>query len=119
MTAKQLVQEFYKSDALLDPNLVEKLLHDDVKVDWNSTKGFIQMDKTQILALLNELSVAYIRSKIRISHIVSEGNSVAVRFSHYVKTFENPREEMLLAHFMVIWEIKDDKLYRGFQMSQL
>ena len=40
------------------------------------------------------------------------------RYSHFVKTFENPREEMLLAHFFVIWEIKDNKLYRGYQMSQ-
>jgi hypothetical protein len=24
---------------------------------------------------------------------------------------------MLLAHFMVIWEIKDNKLYQGYQMS--
>ena len=55
----------------------------------------------------------------RITHILEEENSVAVKFSHFVKTFENPREEMLLAHFMVIWEIKDDKLFRGFQMSQL
>jgi hypothetical protein len=36
-----------------------------------------------------------------------------------VKTIENPREEMLLAHFFVIWEIKDDKLFRGYQISQL
>jgi hypothetical protein len=26
---------------------------------------------------------------------------------------------MLLAHFMAIWQIKDNKLYRGYQMSQL
>jgi hypothetical protein len=44
---------------------------------------------------------------------------IAVRYSHYIKTIENPREEMLLAHFMVIWELKDDKLYRGYQISQL
>jgi hypothetical protein len=30
----------------------------------------------------------------------------------------HPGEEML-THFMTIWEIKDDKLYRGYQMSQL
>jgi hypothetical protein len=26
-------------------------------------------------------------------------------------------EKRCLAHFIVIWQIKDDKLYRGFQMS--
>jgi hypothetical protein len=42
-----------------------------------------------------------------------------VRYSHFVKTIENPREEMLLAHFISIWQIKDNKLYKGYQMSQL
>ncbi|NBL65176.1 nuclear transport factor 2 family protein [Flavobacterium sp. NST-5] len=119
MTPKQLVQEFYKSDAMLDSQIIEPLLHDDLVVNWHSSKGFIEMNKAQVLSLLGELSQAYIRSKIRITHLLEEENSVAVKFSHFVKTFENPREEMLLAHFMVIWEIKDAKLYRGFQMSQL
>jgi hypothetical protein len=50
---------------------------------------------------------------------VAEDNTVALRYAHYVKTIENPREEMLLAHFMVVWELKANKLYRGYQMSQL
>ena len=79
----------------------------------------MKLNKDQIIELSAELSKAYVRSKSDISHIVAEGNTVSLRYSHYVKTIENPREEMLLAHFMVIWEIKDDKLYRGYQMSQL
>lgn len=119
MTAKEIVQNFYKSDALLDENIMESSLHPEVVLDWNSSKGFLQMSRSEILGLSAELRVAYVRSKIRISHIIEEDNLVSVRYSHYVKTFENPREEMLLAHFMVIWEIKDGKLFRGFQMSQL
>lgn len=118
MSPKDRVLELYKSDVLLDKNAVAALLHPEVTVDWNSSKGFIQMNYTDILNLTDELSRAYVRSKMRISHVVAEGNTVALRFSHFVKTIENPREEMLLAHFMIIWEVKDDKLYRGFQMSQ-
>ena len=40
-------------------------------------------------------------------------------YTHYVNAFENPNEEMVLAHFVVIWEVKDGKLYKGFLMSQL
>jgi hypothetical protein len=119
MALKEIVQDFYKSDVLLDKTATEAFLHPEVVLDWNSSKGYLQMNRAEILALSAELSVAYVRSKIKISHILEEGSQVAVRYSHYVKTFENPREEMLLAHFMVIWEVKDDKLYRGFQMSQL
>ena len=118
MQAKEIVLEFYKSDVLLDKIAVNELLHPEVSIDWNSSKGFIQMNREDILTLTEELSRAYIRSKVRISHAVQEGNTVSVRYSHFVKTIENPREEMLLAHFSVIWEVKDEKLYRGYQMSQ-
>ena len=118
MQSKEIVLEFYKSDVILNKTEVNEFLHPDIMVDWNSSKGFIQMNKEDILKLTEELSRAYIRSKIRISHIIEEDNTVAVRYSHFVKTIENPREEMLLAHFFVIWEIKDGKLYKGFQMSQ-
>lgn len=119
MGAKTIVQNFYKSDVLLESDKVNALLHPDVVLEWHSTKGFLKLNKNQIIELSQELSKAYVRSKTRISHILSDGNLVTVRYSHYVKTIENPREEMLLAHFMVIWEVKDDKLYRGYQMSQL
>jgi hypothetical protein len=119
MLAKKLVRDFYKSDALIDSAVMDTYLHPDVVLDWNSSKGFIQMKRADILAMASELNRAYVRSKIRISHIVREDNTVAVRYSHYVKTIENPRKEMLLAHFFVIWEIQDDRLYRGYQMSQL
>ena len=119
MSAKEIVQEFYKSDALLENETVSKLLHDDVVLEWHSSTGFLKLNHQEIIGITNELSKAYIRSKARITHILEEGNTVSVRYSHYVKTIENPREEMLLAHFMVIWELKDNKLYRGYQMSQL
>lgn len=118
MSIKEFVQKFYKSDALIDSEIMKIFLHPEVIVDWNSTKGFIQMDYNSLLDMANELSRAYVRSKVRISHIIAEDDLVSIRYSHYVKTIENPREEMLLAHFSTIWQIKDDKLYRGYQMSQ-
>ncbi len=118
MSIKEFVQKFYKSDALIDSEILKTYLHSEVILEWNSSKGFIQMDYDSIVEMANELSRAYVRSKVRISHIISEDDLVSVRYSHFVKTIENPREEMLLAHFSTIWQIKDDKLYRGYQMSQ-
>lgn len=119
MTAKEFVQKFYKSDAFIDSSIMKEFLHTEVQLDWNSSTGFIQHDYTSLLGLSDELGKAYVRSKVRLSHIVAEDNLISVRYSHFVKTVENPREEMLLAHFIAIWEIKEDKLYRGYQMSQL
>jgi len=119
MGAKEIVQEFYKSDALLEAETIAKLLHTDVVLEWHSSKGYLKLKYQDIIDLTTELGKAYVRSKARITHILEDGTTVSVRYSHYVKTIENPREEMLLAHFMVIWELKNNKLYRGYQMSQL
>ncbi|MEC5166503.1 putative SnoaL-like aldol condensation-catalyzing enzyme [Flavobacterium sp. PL11] len=119
MSAKEIVKKFYKSDALIDGEVLKEFLHPEIIVEWNSSRGFVELDYKAVLELSGELSKAYVRSKVRISHIVCENDMVSLRYSHYVKTIENPREEMLLAHFMVIWQIKDNKLFRGYQMSQL
>ena len=119
MSAKQIVEKFYKSDALIDSEVLKEYLHPDIIVEWNSSKGFVELNFTTLIDLSIELSKAYVRSKVRISHIVAENDLVTVRYSHFVKTIENPREEMLLAHFIAIWQIKEGKLYRGYQMSQL
>lgn len=119
MSVKEIVQKFYKSDALIDSAVMKDYLHPEVLVEWNSSKGFLELDYNALVQLSDELSKAYVRSKVRISHILAENDLVSLRYSHFVKTVENPREEMLLAHFNVIWQIKDNKLFRGYQMSQL
>ena len=119
MSAKKIVQDFYKSEALINSAILDTFLHPEFILEWNSTKGFIQMNRSELLNFATELGKSYIRSKVRISHILKDNDLISLKYSHFVKTIENPREEMLLAHFMVIWEVKDDKLYRGYQMSQL
>ena len=45
MTAKKIVQEFYKSDVLLDSEKVKAFLHPDVVLEWHSSKGFHKLKK--------------------------------------------------------------------------
>lgn len=117
--SKKILQAFYKAEALIHPEILSEFLHPDIVVEWQSTKGLIKLNYTELVHLATELSRAYSSSKIKVSHMISEKNQVAVRYSHYVNTVENPREEMLLAHFSIFWEFKDGKMYRGFQMSQV
>lgn len=119
MSPKEIVTSFYKSDAYINPEIMKDFLHPECVLEWNSSTGFIQRNHEQILNLTEEISRAYVRTKARISHILEDGNLVSVRLDHFVKTIENPREEMFLAHIMIIWEIKDDKLYKGYQISQI
>jgi hypothetical protein len=119
MSAKEFVKAFYKSDAFINSSILKEFIHPEIVIDWYSTNGFIQLNYDALVDLSDTLHKAYVRSKARISHMVEENELISVRYSHFVKTIENPREEMLLAHFMIIWEIRDNKLYRGYQMSQL
>lgn len=119
MTPKLIVQKFYESDAIINPITLKKFLHQDVELQWNSSKGFVKLDFQELMNLSVEMSIAYTQSRIKISHLLVEKELVSVRYDHIVATIENPTEEMLLAHFMVIWEIKDEKLFKGFQMSQI
>lgn len=118
MGAKEIVAEYYKT-AGAGAEVARRLLHNDVIVQWHSSKGFLQLDKKDILALAEELDKSYSCARMDISHIIAEGNNVTVRYTHYVNAFENPTEEMVLAHFVVIWEVKDNQLYKGWLMSQL
>lgn len=119
MSAKKIMSDFYKSEALINTEIMKQFLHPEILLDWQSSKGFLQMDYQAIIKQTESLGKAYIRSKAKVAHLVQDGNKVAIHYSHYIKTIENPREEVLLAYFSVIWELKDNLLYRGFQLSQI
>jgi hypothetical protein len=118
MSPKKIVQDFYTSDALINPEIIKPFLHPEILLNWNSSNGLIQMNFENIVKLSNDLKNAYLKSKVKISQILQDKNCVTVQYEHFAKTFENPREEMLLGRFIVIWELKDDKLYLGNQISQ-
>lgn len=119
MSAKELVAEYYNSEAYRNPDIMKKFIHDELVLQWHSSKGYLQLEKSDLLALVAELFKSYSSSRLDITHMIAEAEKVTVRYTHYVHAFENPDEEMILAHFVVIWEVKDNKLYKGYLMSQL
>ena len=86
MNLKKIILDFYKSEALINPTILASYLHDDIVFEWNSSTGFIEMNREDLLKLASELSRSYIRSKVKISHLVKEGNLVSVRYAHSVMT---------------------------------
>ena len=119
MNAKKLVLDFYKSDALINPEVLKEFLHPEIIVEWNSSTGFLKLNHQELIAMAEKMNDAYIRSIVRIKNIIREGNVVSLNYAHFAKTIENPREEMFLAHFFATWEIKDEKLFKCYQMSQI
>lgn len=110
---KEVVRNFYN-----DFPVVDQYLHPDTVLYWNSSSGFHKMDSEAIKEMARELARAFHSLRLEASHLLSDGKIVTIRFTYFVKTIENEDEELPMAHFMAIWELKDGKLYRGHQMSQ-
>ena len=76
------------------------------------------MSFDDLVNYFTEMRRTYDDLRVEVSHLLVDGNHVTVRYKYYIKTIENPDEELGIAHFLAIWEVKDEKIYRGHQISQ-
>lgn len=116
--AKQIVRDFYRSDILRDETVMERFFHPELILIWNSANGLSIMNFDDIVNFFGEVRRSYNDLRIEVSHLLQDDNHVTIRYKYYIRTMENPDEELGIAHFIAIWEVKDDKLYRGYQVSQ-
>jgi predicted SnoaL-like aldol condensation-catalyzing enzyme len=116
--AKEIVKNFYKSNILNDETVMERFFHPELVLIWNSANGLAIMHFDDIVNFFNEVRRSYFDLRIEVSHLLADDNHVTIRYKYYIRTIENPDEELGIAHFIAIWEVKDDKIYRGYQVSQ-
>lgn len=115
---KECVEKFYSSDFYRNPDSVKEYLHPEVQLFWNSSAGFHKLNFQEISEMSKELSKSFESLRADVSHLLSEKKAVSIRFSYYARTIENPEEELPMAHFIAIWELKDGKMFKGYQISQ-
>ncbi len=118
MSPKDIVKNFYQSDLAKDDNTMD-FFHEDCKLKWNSSKGYTELDFKGVEHMLAGVQKSYLSFKFRVSHLLQDDNAITVRYTIYATTIERPEKEDALAHFITIWEVKDDKMHRGFEISQL
>ncbi len=116
--AKEIVRSFYKSNILKDDTVLERFMHKDLLLIWNSADGLSIMNYEDLVDFFAEVRRSYHDLRIEVSHLLQDDNHITIRYKYYIRTIENPDEELGIAHFIAIWEVKDDKLYRGYQVSQ-
>ncbi|QAA80617.1 nuclear transport factor 2 family protein [Aequorivita sp. H23M31] len=116
--AKEVVRDFYRSDILKDNTVLERYFHPDLVLLWNSPIGLSIMHYDDLVNFFDEIRRTYQDLRLEVSHLLADGNHVTIRYKYYVRTMENPDEEMGIAHFIAIWEVKDGKIFRGHQVSQ-
>ncbi len=117
-SAKDIVRSFYLEDILKDKTVLERFFHPEMVLLWNSSDGLTIMHYDDIVDFFSEIRRTYQDFRLEISHLLEDDSHVTIRYKYYVRTIENPDEELGIAHFIAIWEVKDDKLYRGYQISQ-
>lgn len=119
MNPKELVKSFYESDFYKDQEVLKGFLHPECELYWSSSSGFVKFNHQEILEHGVRISESFKELRADISHLIADDNFVTIRYTYYVVSFENPEEEFCLAHFISIWEVKDGKLYRCHEMSQM
>lgn len=117
-SGKDIVRSLYESDFLNDTSILKKYLHPDAELYWNASTGFSKMTYADIASMSNEMGKSFISLRHSVSHVMQDGDQVCIRLTYYLKTIENPDEEVGTIHFMAIWELKDGKLFKGYQISQ-
>lgn len=118
MSAKETVKAFYNLDLAKESNAL-KMVHKDCVLHWNSSKGFTEMNYNEISAMLLNIRESFLSFKYKLSHLLEDGNTVTARYTVYTTNIETPFKEDALAHFISIWEVKNNKLYKGWEVSQL
>lgn len=116
-TAKDIVKNFYESDFITNPNLMKDFFHPEVSLIWNNSEGLSIMNYDELGKFFEEIRRTYSELKIEISHLISCKNQVTVRY-FASRMLEDQEEEIGIAHFMAIWEVKDGKIHKGYQISQ-
>ncbi|WP_055437272.1 nuclear transport factor 2 family protein [Lacinutrix algicola] len=117
MSAKKVVKAFYDSNLAKDEDIIS-MFHEDCVLHWNSSQGFTTLNKDGILEKLQGVKESYLSFAYRLSHLLEDGDTVTARYTIYCTTIERPFKEEPLAHFISIWEVKDGKMYRGYEISQ-
>lgn len=117
-SAKEIVRNFYQANMIEDPSVLKSFIHEDIVLIWNSTDGLTIMHYDDIASFYAEIKRTYADMRIEVSHLLQDDDNVTIRYKYYIRTIENPDEELGIAHFIAIWEVKDGKLYRGYQVSQ-
>ena len=115
---KQVVADFYNSDFFNHNENIEKFLHPDMELFWNARTGFVHQNRNEVLAMAQEAGKSFDSVRAHITHLVEDGDTVTIRMTYFVTTIEAPNEEFPVAHFIAIWEVKEGKLFKGYQMSQ-
>jgi hypothetical protein len=118
MTNREKIEFLLKEDGIRDKIFLQSLLHNDFRLEWDSSTGNSVLDKSFILNLSDVINANYEISYFEISHLIEDADKIVVKYNHKVATIENPNEIMLIAKVVCILSFKEGLLIDGYQISK-
>lgn len=116
--AKTVVRNFYLSPILKDATIIDAFFDKDIELIWNSASGLSILRYEELKNFFAETRRTYSDLRVEVSHLLSDDDHVTIRYKAYIRTIENPEEELGIAHFISIWQVKEGKIYKGHTVSQ-
>jgi hypothetical protein len=118
MTLKEKIEVIYTEDQLRNKDYFDELLHEDFKMEWHSSKGYVTMTKEELMKFVHELKLNYSESSVDMKHILAENNKVSVAYHHFASSIEHPKDLIMIGRLMCVWEFDGDKAIAAYQVSQ-
>lgn len=118
MYFENIIEQLYQEDGLRNKEYLDSILDTDFKLEWDSSVGSRVMSRSEVLEMAEELKTNYHVSKTSILNLVSDKDKLVVQYLHHVSTIENPKELFTIAKVVVIWDIENGKIVKGYQMSK-
>lgn len=118
MTPKEIVQELYVNDGLRNRDFLNDVLHVNMLLEWRSSEGLLVKDKNSLLDLATELKQNFAIFSSEVLHFITENNIVSIAYNQFGASIENQKDLILIGRFIVIWEFENNKIIKGYQISQ-
>ncbi|MEZ4788109.1 MAG: hypothetical protein R2790_09605 [Flavobacterium haoranii] len=118
MDSNQIIERLYEHDGLRDANFLESIIAPDFIFEWDSSQDKRLMNKNDIIALAHELKNNYHLSKTSILDKIITESKIVVHYLHHVATIENPKELFTIARVIVIWDVENGQIIKGYQISK-
>ncbi|WP_439151260.1 nuclear transport factor 2 family protein [Winogradskyella sp.] len=118
MSPIKIVKSFYESDIANNPNVVADYFHKDAELHWTSSQGFRLLKYNDFLEFFEGTRNSYDNLRFEFTHLIESNSTVVTRHTLFGNTIELSDTEIVLGHFSTIWEVRDNKLFRGYEISQ-
>ncbi len=117
VASKKVVKEFLNSDVFIKPDLFSDFIHKDFKMHWHASSGYREFNYEDYYRITESTATSYESMRTEITHMISDKQEVAVRFTVFVRTVENNREEVPVGYFISIFKVSENKIIEVHQTS--